>query len=296
MATIAHISDLHFGKTHERIVQHLHDDLVAHAPDIIVVSGDLTQRARRRELREARLFLDSLPFARVVVPGNHDIAPLWSPVERALRPWSRFLSVVGESAASVSAPDGTAVIGLNTVDPFRFVEGGVSRAELARVLVEARRHPAPFRVLVAHHPIIETEVRPLRDRVRVYWHRDPRSIEDTLEQAGIDLVLTGHLHDAFSGPAAARLEGRNAVLAVQASTATSTRLRRHKNAWNFITIDPIHMRVHVQVRISDGATFSPGVDADWQRRAGMWTPNVPNVSHGSDVSNVSNVSTVPVPA
>lgn len=268
MATLAHISDLHFGRTHERIVQHLHDDLVRFAPDVLVVSGDLTQRARPHELRAARAFLDSLPFARVVVPGNHDVAPLSSPIERALHPWRRFNGAISESAATVHAEDGVAVIGINTVDPWRFVEGGVTRHELARVLVEARK-PAAFRVLAAHHPLVETAVRPLRNRIRRH-----HSLDDTFEHARIDLVLTGHLHDAFSGPAAARVEGRHAVLAVQASTATSTRLRGHKNAWNFITIDPARERVHVKVRISEGAEFTTGAEADWIRRDGAWHAHV----------------------
>lgn len=268
MATLAHISDLHFGRTNDRIVAHLHDDLMKHKPDVLVVSGDLTQRAKRRELRAARAFLDALPFPRVVVPGNHDVAPLFRPIERALTPWQRFNSVVGESAATVHTADGCAVIGLNTVDPWRFVEGGVSRNELARVLIEARK-PASFRVLAAHHPLIETALRPLKNRVRRH-----RSLDETFEHARIDLVLTGHLHDAFSGPAAARVEGRHAVLSVQASTATSTRLRGHKNAWNFITIDVAVPRVHVSVRISDGNAFTSGVEADWVRRDGEWRAHV----------------------
>lgn len=268
MSTLAHISDLHFGTTHAHIVQHLHGDLMKHAPDVVVVSGDLTQRARKRELQEAREFLDSLPFAHVVVPGNHDVAPLSSPIERATNPWRRFNAAIGESAATVHTADGTAVIGMNTVDPWRLIEGGVSRHELARVLVEARK-PATFRVIAAHHPLIETEVRRLRNRVRRH-----RSLDDTFQLARIDLVLTGHLHDAFSGPAAARVAGRHAVLAVQASTATSTRLRGHKNAWNFITIDPARERVHVKVRVSDGTTFSTGAEADWIRHDGEWRAHV----------------------
>jgi 3',5'-cyclic AMP phosphodiesterase CpdA len=274
VSTLAHISDLHFGRTHERIVQHLHDDLMKHRPDVVVVSGDLTQRARRHELLAARAFLDSLPFARVVVPGNHDVAPLSAPIERALDPWRRFHRVISESTATVHTDDGVTVIGINTVDPWRFVEGGVTRHELARVLVEARK-PATFRVLAAHHPLIETALRPLRNKIRRH-----RSLDDTFEHARIDLVLTGHLHDAFSGPAAARVEGRHAVLAVQASTATSTRLRGHKNAWNFITIDPQRERVHVRVRISDGDAFTTGAEADWIRRDGAWHAHV---ERGSDL-------------
>lgn len=249
-------------------MQTLADDLVAHAPDVVVVSGDLTQRARPRELDAARAFLERLPFARVVVPGNHDVAPLKAPLERALHPWRRFSRVFGLEPATVRTDDGIAVIGLNTVDPWRLIEGGVTRHELARVLVEAR-HPAMFRVLAAHHPLLETSVRPLHYRVRRH-----KPLRDTFEQAHIDLVLTGHLHESFSGPALARVGARHSVLAVQASTATSTRLRGHKNAWNLITIDPRRARVHIEVRMSDGGPFAQGAIADWIRRDDTWHAHV----------------------
>ena len=80
MKRLAHISDLHFGKTDQTLVLALEEELDQFNPDLIVVTGDLTQRARRQQFEQARNFLDSLPFARLVVPGNHDIAPLYSPL------------------------------------------------------------------------------------------------------------------------------------------------------------------------------------------------------------------------
>lgn len=261
MDRLAHISDLHFGNANDRLVGALVDDLLAFLPDVLVVSGDLTQHARRRELEAARAFLAALPFPHVIVPGSHDVAPLTAPLERALRPWARFNSIAGESAATVHLPGGTAVIGVNTVAPWSLLEGGVSRAELARVVLEAG-HPALFRVLAGHHPLLGSAGR----------GRGQRALLHTLETAKIDLVLTGHLHESFSGPAAARVGARHAVLTVQASTATSARLRGHTNAWNGISIDASLSTVRIDVRTATDGPFTAAGFALWQRIEGAWQP------------------------
>lgn len=284
---LAHISDLHFGALEPVLVTALLDDLRAFAPHVIVITGDLTQRARRRQLVEARQFLDGLPAPHVVLCGNHDLAPWTSPLERALAPFARFRRHIGsETPPPVAVPDaaegaegadgadcgrggdeGLVVIGLNSADPRRFAEGGISRDELARVLAEARRHKDHFCVVAAHHPLVETELRPLPRRVK---HHEP--LEETLDRAGVDLVLTGHLHESFSGPAAARTGARKHVLVVQASTATSYRLRGHVNAWNQLRVDgpQDRARVTVEVRVADGDRFRAGNARTWRRADSHW--------------------------
>jgi 3',5'-cyclic AMP phosphodiesterase CpdA len=235
---------------------------------VVVVTDDLTQRARALQLEDARRFLDELEAPVVVVPGNHDLAPWSSPIERALDPWGRFRRAIGHGAAgplAVNADNGESaelvVIGLNSADPWRFIEGGVSRQELARVLIEARRHPHAFRVVAAHHPLIETRVRPLTSRVRRHG-----SVEEILEAADVDLVLTGHLHESFHGPAAAGVGPGRHALVVQASTATSTRVRGHANAWNAIVVDgdPDDAGVLIEVRVARGGRFHTGAVRAWR--------------------------------
>src|SRR5438309_7042065 len=87
MRTIAHLSDLHFGRTDPALIEPLLASLDAIRPDVVVVSGDLTQRARAAEFEQARAFLERVRFPRIVVPGNHDV-PLY-------RVWERFLSPLG---------------------------------------------------------------------------------------------------------------------------------------------------------------------------------------------------------
>lgn len=284
MLRLAHISDLHFGALEPVLVTALADDLRAFSPHVVVITGDLTQRARRGQLIEARRFLDDIPRPQLVLCGNHDVAPWYSPVERAFAPFARFRRHIGpEAPPPVTLHDGEAadgagdgaggggnglvVIGLNSADPRRFVEGGVTRHELARVLAEAHRHRQHFCVVAAHHPLVETDLRPLPARVK---HHEP--LEETLDRAGVDLVLTGHLHETFSGPSAVRAGARKHVLVVQASTATSYRLRGHVNAWNRVLVDGPQetARVAVEVRVAEGDRFRAGPVRAWRRVEGHW--------------------------
>ncbi len=89
MRTIVHLSDLHFGRIDPAVCRALAEDVSALNPDLVVVSGDLTQRAREHEFEEARVFLKSLPLPQLVVPGNHDV-PLYNFVARFLRPLTRY--------------------------------------------------------------------------------------------------------------------------------------------------------------------------------------------------------------
>jgi 3',5'-cyclic AMP phosphodiesterase CpdA len=87
MRTVVHLSDLHFGRTDQALIDPLLARVHSEKPDCVVVSGDLTQRARVQEFRAARAFLDRLPRPQVVVPGNHDV-PLYRVLERMSRPLS----------------------------------------------------------------------------------------------------------------------------------------------------------------------------------------------------------------
>ena len=113
MRTLAHLSDLHFGRVHAPVLEPLRRALAAIGPDLVVVSGDLTQRARAEQFREARAFLDSLPFPRLVVPGNHDI-PLYNVVKRFAAPLRDYRRIVSRELCPVFEDDEVVVVGLNT--------------------------------------------------------------------------------------------------------------------------------------------------------------------------------------
>jgi 3',5'-cyclic AMP phosphodiesterase CpdA len=113
MRRIAHLSDLHFGRTDPAVVEALVAELNADPPDLVAVSGDLTMRARRREYRAARAFLDRLRAPVLAVPGNHDITAHWLH-ERFLDPLGRWRRFIADEPEPVWADDELAVVGVNT--------------------------------------------------------------------------------------------------------------------------------------------------------------------------------------
>ena len=113
MRTIVHLSDLHFGRLDVRIIEPLVQRIDSIRPDLVAISGDLTQRARRRQFREARAFLDKLSFPTLVVPGNHDV-PLFNVAERLLDPFRGYRRFVSANLEPAHLDDEVAVVGLNS--------------------------------------------------------------------------------------------------------------------------------------------------------------------------------------
>ncbi len=263
MKRLAHISDLHFGKTDDRLVLALEEELDQFNPDLLVVTGDLTQRARVQQFEQARGFLDALPFARLVVPGNHDIAPLWRPLRRVFDPYRSYSHYFPPALNSSFADEEMLVMGLNTVHPLRWKEGTVSREQIDWVEALVSRHPEKIHILAAHHPLVHIDERPLERRVR---RSEP--LLSMLGRVGVDLVLTGHLHESYSGPAARAFGVTESLLVAQASTATSTRLRGHLNAYNRITLD--RGQIAIELRTFQHGRFSSEGYGRYQRRNAAW--------------------------
>ncbi len=281
MRRIAHLSDLHFGTETSGVLTELGSSLMLFAPHLVVVTGDLTQRARSSQFRRARRFLDELPFARLVVPGNHDIEPLYRPLHRALAPYSRYKRFITPELCPVWHDDGLLVLGLSSVQPWRWKEGSVSPLQLDQIKETARRYPSTLRILAAHHPVVQAATsRPTR---RLRRHDQLFSV---LEAADIGVCMSGHLHQSFSGVAVHPLERPRSVLAIHASTATSTRLRGHANAYNQLTIDGTTLQVDATAW--DGRAFAQLSRERYERRQGIWHTR----AHADDECTVPEQSPV----
>src|SRR6185503_14406687 len=113
MRTIVHLSDLHFGRLDARIVAPLLAAIGSVSPHLIAISGDFTQRARRRQFGEARAFIQSLEHPYLVVPGNHDV-PLYDVARRFLRPLARYRQFVADDLEPSHVDDEIAVVGLDS--------------------------------------------------------------------------------------------------------------------------------------------------------------------------------------
>lgn len=234
MKTIVHLSDLHFGCADPRIVEGIVSTVGHLAPDVVAVSGDLTQRARRRQFLQARAFLRRLPHPQVVVPGNHDV-PLYNVVARFAFPLGRFQHFITRDLCPVHRAGDLLVIGANTTRSFTIKDGGLRTGDLQRVAatLDAAGDDV-LRVVVCHHPFDAPSGR----IGRFTRPRPDAGAITTLVARGADLFLTGHLHVSYTGASAVRyrVPGRAAII-VEAGTAASTRVRGEVNSFNVLRVE-----------------------------------------------------------
>ncbi len=232
MRTIIHISDLHFGRTEPDLEEALRVKIFEKKPDLIIVSGDLTQRATKKQFLEAEVFFASLPFPIFIVPGNHDV-PLYSFWKRFSRPYANYKKHISDDLEPEYIDDEMAIVGINTVRVLRMKEGSVDQLQTNRVHALFRNLPPQVcRIVVSHHPFnipVEHYKRPMA-RVRKFW----KSIKDMR----IDVFLSGHLHDTLSNHEDTPYKiATNGALIIQAGTAISTRRRKEGNAFNCIFLN-----------------------------------------------------------
>jgi 3',5'-cyclic AMP phosphodiesterase CpdA len=262
--TIAHISDLHFGRHNETAAERLRADISEAKPDIVVVTGDLTQRARHRQFAAARAFLEKLPRPVVVIPGNHDV-PLYDIVERFLGRLARYRHYISAELQPFFADDEIALLGLNTARSATFANGRISRKQTAAIKAVFAEVPAgSSRILAIHHPLAT----PLAAGNSAPVGRAAMALE-AITEAGVRLVLSGHYHRAFSGDlAGSYLVAKGAILFVHAGTAISTRLRGEPNSYNLLQVEPT--AVTCTVRSFGGTDFEDAETSSYMLLDGRW--------------------------
>jgi len=242
---IVQISDLHFGALEHGRPESMRTAILAARPDLIVVSGDLSQRGTIAELTEAKAFLDSISIPQLVVPGNHDMPRYWRVWDRFWRPWHSYRRIVSEDLEPVWKSDGAFVIGTNSARTAGWYvdwsRGRVSRSQLERMekLCEDSP-PGALRILVVHHP---PAAPPSGSRRHLLGRRE--LFLESVNKAGIDVVLAGHFHVSYAVPLPLSLsggQGRSCVLSVT-STATSHRLKGEPNGFHVIEGDAAALSV-----------------------------------------------------
>jgi len=196
---LAHVSDIHFGGENTAAVAAVAGRLAEQPVDLVIVSGDLTQFGEKGEFAAAAAWLRSLPFPVFVTPGNHD-APYLAWIERFFDPFARYAAAIGPVEPPPHLSPGLAVYGLNTargVQPrANWSKGQISRRQADAAVAWFGQAPAEaLRILVCHHPLLEMIGGPMTGRV---WG-GPAAARRFAE-AGVDLVLTGHIHAPFAWP------------------------------------------------------------------------------------------------
>jgi 3',5'-cyclic AMP phosphodiesterase CpdA len=264
MRTIVHLSDLHFGRVEPMLLDPLVATVAAARPDVVAVSGDLTQRARSSQFIEARAFLERLPRPQIVVPGNHDV-PLYDVMRRFAAPLRRFRRYITDEAAPMYRDDEIAVIGLNTARSLTFKSGRLNAGQVALVRGGFADLPSSvLRVVVTHHPFNLPGSGDEGDLVG----RATMAMQ-AFSECGVDLLLSGHLHHTHAGNTSERYEiAGYSALVVQAGTATSTRARGEANAFNVIRLASARIEVDVMSWDSVRMSFErAGTDAFVRDRA-----------------------------
>jgi 3',5'-cyclic AMP phosphodiesterase CpdA len=261
---LAHLSDLHFGREDPAMAEVLLADLAALRPDLTVVSGDLTQRARRGQFTAAAGFLSRIAGPRLVVPGNHDI-PLFDVARRVADPLGRYRRYVGPDLDPFFQDDEMAVLGLNTARPSRWKDGRVSRAQVAGIRRRFGSVPGSlFKVMVTHHPFVPAPADPSPPRLE----RAGEALE-AAEGCGVELFLAGHLHEGYLADLREHHSAlRRSILVAQAGTAISHRRRREPNGYNVVTIAPPVLAF--DVRAWDGAQFRSTAVVEFERTERGW--------------------------
>ena len=239
MRTLVHLSDLHFGRVDARLLEPLTRLVNAAKPDVVAVSGDLTQRAKPEQFQEARKWLDTLQAPKVVVPGNHDV-PYYRVWERFASPLGAYRTHFDDEVEPDFVDDELAVIGINSARSLTFKGGRINAAQLERL--RARLAPLPrdlLKVVVTHHPFSLPEDSDEDDLIG----RAKLAME-TFHDLGVDLLLAGHMHTSLASSTAKRypIEGYDALV-IQAGTATSTRGRGEVNSFNILRLQPDRVEV-----------------------------------------------------
>ena len=267
MRTLVHLSDIHFGRVDARCVPPLVRTIQSLGPDLVALSGDLTQRARTSQFVQARSFLRQLPFPQVVVPGNHDV-PLFNLAARFLSPFDGYRRYITDDLEPVFQDGEMIVVGLNSARSLPFHGGGrLSEAQVTRAAARlAAAPPDAVRIVVTHHPFDLPEGHGDKDLIG----RSAMAMAQ-LAAVGADLFLAGHLHVSHVGWTAERYQiAGHSALVVQAGTL-STRERGEANSFNVLRIQRPAIDVERYAWDEVSSAFSLASSARFQHTPEGWS-------------------------
>jgi 3',5'-cyclic AMP phosphodiesterase CpdA len=258
-ARIAHLSDIHFGANDPKVVAGANAWLQEQQPDLVIVSGDFTQRARRVQFEQASAWLNRLRadgHTILAVPGNHDI-PLYDVARRFAAPLRRYKRWISNELCPWFEDDHVAVLGMNTARSLTIKSGRLNREQMAMIEERfARVAPDKTRILVTHHPLYAMPIGDGSELSEAVGRHD--DAVRAVCRAGVHIALAGHFHRTYAAAARKMVETAGGALVIQAGTATSVRLRNDElQSFNWIHAHR-NNDIELQVVAWDGHGFRRG--------------------------------------
>lgn len=239
---IAHLSDPHFGRIASVGEQEaLIESIRTHKCDAVLVTGDLTQRARVSEFKAARKFLCALPAPRLVIPGNHDVHAWWHrPDLRIFNPFRRYKSWISPDLEPKITTANLAVLGLNTAHGLTFQSGRCTNSQVEKVRdFFSSQSSDKFKILAVHHPLTA-----LKKSDMTSVARNGKRVLEAAAESGVDVVCAGHWHLSYTEMY--KVAETRLLLSI-AGTAISDRWRSPQigiNSWSLIEKER-ELRVYV---------------------------------------------------
>jgi 3',5'-cyclic AMP phosphodiesterase CpdA len=255
---LMHVSDLHAGPPFNpalarQLAQEAHDL----KPDLLVVSGDLVQRADfPHQWAVITAYLRTLPEPRLIVPGNHDV-PLINGFSRLFRPLSAFRRHISADVNPVFERPGLVVVGGNTAHGLTVDGGYMTREQLTTMERAFMRHPeSACKVAVLHHHVVNPPGASGRRKIR-----NADAVVEMLDRCGVELLLCGHIHVSYIGTTLdVRPDLRQGTIICQSGTSTSRRGKgreRGKNSYNVIEIRDTTIRIGQHLYLEDAGRYVP---------------------------------------
>jgi 3',5'-cyclic AMP phosphodiesterase CpdA len=270
MRTIVHLSDLHFGRLLPETVEPCLAAVRALAPHLVVISGDLTQRARKWQYAQAKSFLGALPRPQLVLPGNHDV-PAYNLYRRLLQPLDRYKRIITRDLSPRFIDDEIAVFGVNTARSLVIKGGRINQEQLERVEAQVQTLvDNQVRIVVVHHPLDLPEH---LSGVRLVGGADVAM--QTFARCKIDLFLSGHLHLVFFGSTARYGIPGYSVPIMQAGTAVSSRARGEPNSFFVHRIEREDIKTETHQWNPGLGTFAVSDLRTFAREPSGWTVRAP---------------------
>jgi 3',5'-cyclic AMP phosphodiesterase CpdA len=260
---LAHVTDLHFGAEDPDVVAGLRADLAAQDVDRVLVSGDLTMRARARQFGAARTLLESIGRPWISVPGNHDV-PLDRVLTRALRPLAAYRRFVDAEPQPALRTDGLQVLGLSTARRYLWKGGRIDAGQVTRISA-AFTGPARLRILMIHHPVFRPAQRPAEAIV----HGAERALH-AAAGAGVDVIVCGHDHVQAQVDLSLTRPGLGRhMIGLISGTACSRRVRAGESQ-SYTVLELSGERLCLRVRHWRDGRFRTLVETEWWRTADGW--------------------------